>query len=202
MNFSKRLTWSLTSITLTLSTSATIKKSFLPNSWKLQISKVSLQNEWERGQCSNDWLSKNQYKSNYSDQSQKEPKAPLTNQNFYQLFCNLLKAREKLRVQGVIGFRFASHWLKSWREIFAPIIKCSNAGNRVLLSTVICEGSRIWVNYFSQLTRCKCTSFSLFPLAKELHVHKYGKKSVFIITNPAISVMTTVNTQCLTNKTV
>ena len=28
---------------------------------------------------------------------------------------NLLKAREKSRVQGAIGF--ASHWLKKWHEI-------------------------------------------------------------------------------------
>ena len=31
--------------------------------------------------------------------------------------CNSLKAREKPRVQGEIGFGFASHWLKNWREI-------------------------------------------------------------------------------------
>ena len=36
---------------------------------------------------------------------------------FLAITCNLLKAREKLRVLGVIGFRFASHWLKNWREI-------------------------------------------------------------------------------------
>ena len=29
--------------------------------------------------------------------------------------CNLLKAREKSRAQGAIGF--ASHWLKSWHQI-------------------------------------------------------------------------------------
>jgi len=35
----------------------------------------------------------------------------------------LLKAREKLRPQGVIGFGFgfgfASHWLENWRNIFS-----------------------------------------------------------------------------------
>ena len=40
--------------------------------------------------------------------------------------CNLLKAREKTRVQGAIGFGFASHWLKNWREISKPITKRSN----------------------------------------------------------------------------
>ena len=45
--------------------------------------------------------------------------------------CNLFKAREKSRVHGAIGFGFASHWLKNWRESFKPIIKCSN-GNHVI----------------------------------------------------------------------
>ena len=44
---------------------------------------------------------------------------------------NLLKAREKSRVQGAIAFGFASHWLKNWREIFKPITKSSNR-NRVI----------------------------------------------------------------------
>ena len=35
---------------------------------------------------------------------------------FLAIINNLLKARGKLRVQGVIGF--ACHWLKIWREIF------------------------------------------------------------------------------------
>ena len=38
--------------------------------------------------------------------------------------CNSLKAREKSRVHGAIGF--ASHWLKNWRESFKPITKRSN----------------------------------------------------------------------------
>ena len=43
-----------------------------------------------------------------------------------QITCNSLEAREKSRVQGVIGFGFASHWLKNWRESFKPITKCSH----------------------------------------------------------------------------
>ena len=37
-----------------------------------------------------------------------------------------LKAREKSSLQAEIGFGFASHWLKNWREIFKPINKRSN----------------------------------------------------------------------------
>ena len=40
--------------------------------------------------------------------------------------CNSLEAREKSRVHGAIGFGFASHWLKNWRESFKPITKRSN----------------------------------------------------------------------------
>ena len=37
----------------------------------------------------------------------------------------MLRAREKSRVQDAIGFGFASHRLKIWREIFEPITKRS-----------------------------------------------------------------------------
>ena len=45
---------------------------------------------------------------------------------FPAITCNLLKAREKSRVHGAIGFGFASHWLKNWLESFKPITKRSN----------------------------------------------------------------------------
>ena len=40
--------------------------------------------------------------------------------------CNSLKAWERSRVLGVIGFGFASHWLKNWRESLKPLTKRSN----------------------------------------------------------------------------
>ena len=50
-----------------------------------------------------------------------------TNQSqFLAITWNLLKAQEKSRAHGVIGFGFASHWLKNWRESFKPITKSSN----------------------------------------------------------------------------
>ena len=45
---------------------------------------------------------------------------------FLEITCNSLKAREKSREHGAIGFGFASHWLKNWRESFKPITKRSN----------------------------------------------------------------------------
>ena len=52
---------------------------------------------------------------------------------FLVITCNSLKAREKSRVHGAIGFGFASHWLKNWRESFEPITKRSNR-NHVITS--------------------------------------------------------------------
>ena len=45
---------------------------------------------------------------------------------FLEITCNSHEAREKSRVHGAIGFGFASHWLKNWRESFKPITKRSN----------------------------------------------------------------------------
>ena len=45
---------------------------------------------------------------------------------FLAITCNSLEAREKSRVHGAIGFAFASHCLKNWRESFKPTIKRSN----------------------------------------------------------------------------
>ena len=45
---------------------------------------------------------------------------------FLAITCNSLEGREKSRVHGAIGFGFASHWLKNWRESFKPITMRSN----------------------------------------------------------------------------
>ena len=45
---------------------------------------------------------------------------------FLAITCNSLKAREKSRVHGAIGFGFASRWWKNWRESFKPITKRSD----------------------------------------------------------------------------
>ena len=45
---------------------------------------------------------------------------------FLEITCNSLKAREKSRVHGVIGFGFASRWSKKWREFLEPITKRGN----------------------------------------------------------------------------
>ena len=50
---------------------------------------------------------------------------PVTISSNY-IICNSLKAREKSRVHGAIGFGYTCHWLKNWRESFTPITKSSN----------------------------------------------------------------------------
>ena len=47
---------------------------------------------------------------------------------FLAITCNPLEAREKSRVHGAraIGFGFASHWLRNWRDSFKPITKRSD----------------------------------------------------------------------------
>ena len=61
---------------------------------------------------------------------------------FLAITCNSLEAREKSRVHGAIGFGFASHWLKNWRESFKPITKRSNCNHVITfdshLKTALC----------------------------------------------------------------
>ena len=45
---------------------------------------------------------------------------------FLAITSNSLKAREQSRGHDAIGFDFASHWLKNWRESFTPITNRSN----------------------------------------------------------------------------
>ena len=45
---------------------------------------------------------------------------------FLAIACNSLVAREKSRVHGAIGFGFAFHRLKNWRDSFKPVTKRSN----------------------------------------------------------------------------
>ena len=54
---------------------------------------------------------------------------------FLAITCTSLEAREKSRVHGAIGFGFASHWLKNWRESFKPITKLSNRNHEIPFDT-------------------------------------------------------------------
>ena len=59
------------------------------------------------------------------------PNSEMKQSDFRAITSNLLKAREKSRVQGAIGFGVASHWLKNERETFKAITKLSNRNPEV-----------------------------------------------------------------------
>ena len=54
-----------------------------------------------------------------------------------EITCDSLEAREKSRVHGAIGFGFASHWLKNWREYFKPITKRSNRNHVITFDSYL-----------------------------------------------------------------
>ena len=54
---------------------------------------------------------------------------------FLAITCNLPKARDKSRVQGVIGFGFASHWLRNSRAIFKPITNHGNHNHAIIFDS-------------------------------------------------------------------
>ena len=55
-----------------------------------------------------------------------EAGSPMNQSQLLAITCNSPEAREKSRVHGAIGFGFASHWLKNWRDPFEPITKRCN----------------------------------------------------------------------------
>ena len=69
---------------------------------------------------------------------------------FLAITCNSLEGREKSREHGTIGFGFASHWLKNWRDSFKPITKRSNRNHVITfdshLKTVLLKENAKWGN--------------------------------------------------------
>ena len=55
-----------------------------------------------------------------------------------------LEAREKSRVHGAIGFGFASHWLKNWRDSFKPITKRSNRNHVITFDGHLKTALMLW----------------------------------------------------------
>ena len=71
---------------------------------------------------------------------------------------NLLKARKKTRVQGVIGFGFASHRLKNWCEIFKPTTMRSNRNGEITFDSHLISAVSMRIKHVSHRT-----SHSLTP---------------------------------------
>ena len=76
---------------------------------------------------------------------------------FLAITCNSLKAQEKSRVHGAVGFGFASHWLKNWRESFQPITNISNRNDVKIfdshLKTALYPTSVSWLLLLSETYR-------------------------------------------------
>ena len=88
---------------------------------------------------------------------------------FLAITCNSLEAREKSRVRGAIGFGFASHWLKNWRDSFKPITKRSNRNHVITfdshLKTALYQPYWCVLLYCSSMVRipfCSCAFQSVF----------------------------------------
>ena len=65
---------------------------------------------------------------------------------FLAITRNSLKAREKSRIHGAIGFGFASHWLKNWCEAFKPITKHSNRNHIITFDSHLKTALRQFCN--------------------------------------------------------
>jgi len=84
---------------------------------------------------------------------------------FLAITCNSPKALEKSRVHGAIGFGFASHWLKNWRETFKPITKRSHRNHVITfdshLKTALTQETRWKMKRGRVWHSDKSTQFSL-----------------------------------------
>ena len=74
---------------------------------------------------------------------------------FPAIICNSLKAREKSRVRA-IGFGFASHWLKNWRESFKPITESSNPNHVITFDSHLKTALTHCFEYHSSDARLMC----------------------------------------------
>ena len=70
---------------------------------------------------------------------------------FLAITCNSLKAREKSRIHGAIGFGFSSLWLKNWCESFKPITKSSNRNHVVTFDRHLKTALSFLLFHFYQL---------------------------------------------------
>mgnify|MGYP007058674672 CR=1 FL=1 len=117
---------------------------------------------------------------------------------FLAIICNSLKAREKSRVHGAIGFGFASHWLKNSRESFKPVsyIIRSSADQYVshvpaliVFCFTVCMWYRYQLNQSMKLSSSSCQvdgcpSWEIFSINKVIAVG--GLKHCFTSWNKTI----------------
>ena len=106
---------------------------------------------------------------------------------FLVITCNSLEAREKSRVHGAIGFGFASHWLKNWRESFKPITNCSNR-NHVITFDSHLKTSLMVVSSMLVTSKSAFRSYKLTLLLKCVISTHISRQAVQ--THPSVSAST------------
>ena len=89
---------------------------------------------------------------------------------FLAITCNSPEAREISRVHGAIGFGFASHWLKNWRESFKPITKRRNRNHVITFDSHL--KTALMQKMCRQLAVCRFQLGSIIALRTKL-VQKY-----------------------------
>ena len=83
---------------------------------------------------------------------------------FLVITCNSLEAREKSRVHGAIGFGFAPHGFKNWRESFKPITKSSKRNH------VITFDSHLKTVLSNSETNCNIQWIVIYPVDSVIHL--------------------------------
>ena len=119
---------------------------------------------------------------------------------FVAITCNSLEAREKSRVHGAIGFGFASHWLKNWRESFKPITRRSNRNHVITFDSHLKTALTVF-NIDVVALNCKLKrnlKRLISGLIIDLHNHQgpvsrksrelFGPEKPFVKLRPAYSV--------------
>ena len=68
-----------------------------------------------------------------------------SNNIYCQINSNLFKEWGKLYRQGVVGFGFASHWLKNWHKTFKPNIKHTSYNRVITQNKMVSETSNLLI---------------------------------------------------------
>ena len=99
---------------------------------------------------------------------------------FLAITCNAPEAREISRVHGAIGFGFASHWLKNWRESLKPITKRSNRNHVITLDSHLKTALSVLRNYNLHCSMPVQNLKKWHPLQKRLEGEKQKKSNLIL----------------------
>ena len=89
-------------------------------------------------------------------------KSSMNQSQFLAITCNSPEVREKSRVHGAIGFGFASHWLKNWRESLKPTTKRSNRNHVITFDSHLKTALIVFSSsyHYQPQTDCNLSQFA------------------------------------------